>query len=399
MFLPIGDTPNPRNFTPWVNWFLIAVNVVIFLFISLPLSYRGVNYNDPQLQEYIRYLYPSLRTMFSLKRVLAQMSAYDLVIFIHGYKPGGPELRDLFASLFLHTNFLHLAGNMLFLWVYGDNVEHRLGRLGYLLTYLTTGIIATLCFAFFAGRSMTPLVGASGAISGVLGLYFLLFPRNKVKVFVVLIPFFFNAILLPARLVLGFYILMDNLLPFLVGSQSNVAYGAHIGGFLSGFALAWIGEQFAWRWPWTDSFWRLGRTPKRKVTYKNTEETLLSEVRAALAKHDPDRAFAALSKMDRQKLSALEPDECSVLANWLDLTDHPVAATRLLRNCLASHPGAHNLADVYLALGLMRLRQGQPTAAYQHLLSVFDYKPAPKTAGRARQALAQIDIFRRRRKT
>ena len=104
---------------------------------------------------------------------------------------------------------------------------------------------------------MMPMVGASGAISGVLGLYFLLFPRNKVKVFVALFPFFMNVVLLPARLVLGIYILFDNLLPFLVGAQSGVAYGAHIGGFVAGLALAWVGEQVAWHWPWRDRFWRM----------------------------------------------------------------------------------------------------------------------------------------------
>ena len=99
--------------------------------------------------------------------------------------------------------------------------------------------------------------------------------------------------------------------------------------------------------------------------------------------------------MDREEIAGLGPNECVLLANWLDEAGHHIAATKLLRTCLANHPGAANLADVYLLLGLMRLRQGQPTAAYQHLLSVFDYDPSPQTAERARQALAQIDIFRR----
>ena len=100
--------------------------------------------------------------------------------------------------------------------------------------------------------------------------------------------------------------------------------------------------------------------------------------------------------MDRHDLTALQSEECLVLANWLHEAGHPIAATRLLRSCLANHPRAANLADVYLLLGLMRLNQGQPTAAYQYLLSVFDHHPTPQTTERARQALAQIDSFHRK---
>lgn len=374
MFIPIGDTPNPRNFTPWVNWLLIAANIAVYLFIKL---------------------------QFGSARVLTPLgvrSAYDIFVSTYGYKPGSPELSHLFFSMFLHANVFHLAGNMLFLWIYGDNIEHRLGRIGYLVTYLTTGVIATLFFSLFAGSSMIPLIGASGAISGVLGLYFLLFPRNKVKLLVAFFPFFFDVILLPARLVLGFYILVDNLLPFLAGTRSGVAYGAHLGGFLGGLTIAWIGERVAWHWPWSDEFWRLGsRAKKKKVDPEQPSEFLLSELRSALVDNTPDRAIKTITMMDHQDLTALRPDECVLLANWLDESGHPIAATRLLRLCLTNHPDAGNLADVYLLLGLMRLRQGQPTAAYQHLLSVFDYNPSPQTEERARQALAQIDMFRRKR--
>lgn len=396
MFIPVGDTPNPRNFTPWVNWLLIAANVAVYLFISMPLSARGVNLEDPLLREYIRYVYPSLPSLFALRRVLTQISAYDIFVFAHGYKPAAPELSDLFFSMFLHGNFLHLAGNMLFLWIYGDNTEHRLGRIGYLLTYLTGGVAATFVFGLLAGKSMTPLVGASGAISGVLGLYFILFPRNKVKVFIALFPFFFNIVLLPARLVLGIYILIDNLLPFLTGAQTNVAFGAHIGGFFAGLIIAWGGERFAWRWPWTDKFWRLGRTNgKRAATEESEARTALTDVRQALSHKAPDEAIDALTRIDRNEVAQLEPNECVVLANWLEDAGHSIAATRLLRRCLANHQRAENLADVYLMLGVMRLRQGQPTAAYQYLQNVFDYDPGPETAARARQALNQIDMYRR----
>lgn len=253
MFLPFGDAPNPRRFRPWVTWGLIALNVGIFLAVSLPLSFTKADPRDPLLREYLRLISRSLPLGISLREAMSQVSAYDLFVMRWGFKPGAPEVRDLFASLFLHGGLAHLLGNMLFLWIYGDNVEQRLGRLGYLAAYLFTGVAATLAFALFARDSMLPLVGASGAISGVLGLYFVLFPRNVVKVFVFLFPFLMTTILLPSRLVLLFYLVLDNLLPFLVGVDSGVAYGAHIGGFVAGWAIARIGESLArrtaWRWP------------------------------------------------------------------------------------------------------------------------------------------------------
>ena len=239
MLLPIGDTPNPKNYTPWVNWLLIVVNVATYLFISRPLTLQAVNLQDPALHEYLRFIAPSLPHNLPLAYLLQQISNYEIFVFAHGYKAGAPQLSDLFYSLFLHGGLLHLAGNMLFLWIYGDNVEHRLGHLPYLFIYLLCGIVATLFFALFMSASMTPLIGASGAISGVLGLYFIFFPRNQVKVFFAFFPIFFNVVLLPSRLVLGFYLLVDNLLPFLAAARGGVAHGAHIGGFLAGLLCAW----------------------------------------------------------------------------------------------------------------------------------------------------------------
>lgn len=395
MFLPIGDSPNPKNYIPWVNWLLIMANVAVYLFITLPLSSQGVDLNDPMLREFLQHISKSLPSGVSLRQVLAQISAYDLFTYIHGYKPGAPQLSDLFFSLFLHGGLLHLVGNMLFLWIYGDNVEHRLGRVGYLITYLATGLAATLFFSLFAGSSMTPLVGASGAISGVLGLYFLLFPRNKVKVFIVLFPIYFNVILLPARLVLGFYLLVDNLLPFIIGTHSSVAFGAHIGGFLSGFAIAWAGEKFTWHWPWSDTMWNLGKKkPAKKTPDKTLSGSPLTSLRDALKNGSQERALEAIVSMDRKDIAELEPDECVTLAQWMEESGHPIAASTLLRKCLSGHPKANNLANVYLALGLMRLKQGQPTAAYQHLLSVFDHNPSDETARQAHQALSRINIHR-----
>ena len=392
MFIPIGDTPNPRRFTPIVNYALIAANVLVYLLISLPLSISQPEASDPAIEQYVRTLLPTLPHGVDVRAFIAQITNYDLFVFEHGYKPGAAELSDLFSSMFLHGGFMHLAGNMLFLWIYGDNCEHRLGRLPYLVTYLVSGVCATWGFAVFAGPSMTPLVGASGAISGVLGLYFLMFPRNKVKVFIALFPFFFNVVLLPARLVLGVYLILDNLLPFIIGAQSSVAYGAHLGGFVAGFATAAVGERFAWQWP------RGARRPASPRRGQSDEPgSALPALRAALDDGDAKASVALFERLSRDDLSRLPPSECIELAEHLAAAGQVIAAGGLLRACLgrAREVSPPDVARVYLALGLMRLAQEQPTAAYQHLLSVFDHSPEPETAARAKAALQTIDVYRR----
>ena len=240
MFFPVGDTPNPPGFRAWTTWTLIALNVAVYLFLSLPLSVAAPDPADPLLGEWLRVMLPRLPAGTDPRALAAQVSATDLLNYAHGYKPAAPSAADLLSSMFLHGGALHLAGNMLFLWIYGDNVEHRLGRLPFLLAYLLTGAAATLAFALLEPASMVPLVGASGAISGVLGMYFLWFPHNRVKVFLAFFPFLVQVVLVPARVVLGIYLVIDNLLPMLAGGGGGVAHGAHLGGFLAGLGLAWL---------------------------------------------------------------------------------------------------------------------------------------------------------------
>ena len=251
MFIPTGDIPNPRAFRPWVNWMLMGLNIAIFVCITLPLSQIPADPRSPQFREYVEVIDKERGQEVSIRGIAERLTAYDLYVFDNGFKPGAPEWMDLLYAMFLHANLAHLAGNMLFLWIFGDNVEHRLGRLTYFFAYLGTGAAATVFFTLFSWGSMIPMVGASGAISGVLGLYFLLFPRSQVKVFILLFPIFMNVVLLPARFVLGLYLVVDNLLPFLIGVSSGVARGAHIGGFFAGLALAYYGERLSWKWPWS----------------------------------------------------------------------------------------------------------------------------------------------------
>jgi len=396
LFLPIGDTPNPRNYTAWVTWALIAANVAVYLIVTLPMSGRPVDLNDPLLPDYLSHMSARLGHLSAsqMTHLLAATSAYDLFSFTYGFKPGRPELTDLFISMFLHGGFLHLAGNMLFLWIFGDNVEQRLGRIGYLVTYLLTGAIATLTFAIFDWGSMVPLVGASGAISGVAGLYFLMFPRNKVKVLVVLI-IFFDVLLLPARLVLGIYVLIDNLLPFILGGQTSVAYGAHLGGFAAGLAVAWGGRRFGWKLPFSD--WRL-RPAGRNDKSPDADERPLAGLSKAIEDGETRTALAWLPVLNGDDIERIDPAHCVVLAAWVKESGHPAAATRLLRRCLAAHSDSRDLSRVFLALGLLRLDQGQQAAAFQHLQGVFDHDPDQETMERAKEALARIDIYQRSKK-
>jgi membrane associated rhomboid family serine protease len=153
--------------------------------------------------------------------------------------PASPTVTTAFSSMFLHGGWMHLVGNMLFLWIFGDNVEARLGHFRYLVAYLVTGAAGTLAFGAFHPASQHPLVGASGAISGVQGMYFLGFPRNRVKV---LFFFFFivQIILVPARWIIGFWFVVNDLLPVLIHTnliQDSVAHEAHLGGFAAGLAV------------------------------------------------------------------------------------------------------------------------------------------------------------------
>lgn len=236
MILPIGDSPNPEG-TPVVTYLLIGANVAVYL-LTLPLTWTHANPSDPLLTEFVHLVARQNGYRSSIQDILAHTSAYDLFLFRWGYRPVAPSIVDLFASMFLHGGFGHLAGNMLFLWIYGDNVEHRLGKGRYLFYYLATGAAATVSHAMFSPTSGLPLVGASGAISGILGLYFVWFPRNRVHL-LLLFPFLLRVVV-SARLLLGLYIIVQNVLPFVLSrAAGGVAHGAHIGGFFAGVAVAY----------------------------------------------------------------------------------------------------------------------------------------------------------------
>jgi membrane associated rhomboid family serine protease len=384
MILPLSDAPNPRG-TPIVTWTLILLNVAVYLMVTLPLGARGPDPSDPVLGQYVSVLRDLAPPGVSMRAVLGGVSAYDLFVFKHGFRPAAPELAALLTSLFLHGGFLHLLGNMLFLWIYGDNVEYRLGRWGYLGCYLLTGVAATLFYALFAAGSQLPLVGASGAISGVLGFYFLWFPRNKVRLFVFFFPIFVNVIEVSARIVLGFYLVVDNLLPFLLAGErqgGGVAHGAHLGGFVAGLAIAWV----------IDRRQVSARPGEYRVPPVIPSTTPAEAIRRAVVAGDFETAARLYFTLDPTATrGVLRAEDSLALADWLAANRQGHAALGIYRRHLRDYPLGPGAAEAHLGAGIVQLDLlGQVAPAYQHFLDAIELAPGTAVADRARVGLAAI---------
>jgi membrane associated rhomboid family serine protease len=237
MVLPLYDDNSDRTTTPIVNYAIIALNILVFVFL------QGLGNND--------------QFTYSFSTVPAEiLHGHDIVtparvveymgqrITIPGLGPTpGSVYLTLFTSMFMHGGFAHIAGNMLFLWIFGDNIEDRLGHVKYVIFYLLCGVIAGLSHVFATGVFATsensllvPSLGASGAISGVLGAYILLHPKRRVTV--ILFRFLTDV---PAYVAIGIWFAFQLIsgLGMLGGGsqQGGVAYAAHIGGFLAGLVL------------------------------------------------------------------------------------------------------------------------------------------------------------------
>jgi membrane associated rhomboid family serine protease len=203
---PIGDDNSSRRTAPLVTYALIALNVLFFL---------------------------------------VEMSGGDAFIMKWAFVPSrflgnpGADFLTIFTSMFMHAGWVHLGGNMLYLWIFGDNVEDRFGHMKFAMFYLLCGVAATLAQLAFSVGSKVPNLGASGAIAGVLGAYILLFPQGKVRVLQGQ-----QVIQVPALIVIGLWIILQ----FFSGIGSiagtadtgGVAYMAHIGGFVAGFVLTFL---------------------------------------------------------------------------------------------------------------------------------------------------------------
>lgn len=389
MLLPLGDAPNPRH-APLVTWALLAANVAVYVLLTLPLSAAAPDPRDPALQAYVEMLLGALPDPALRREVLASISAYDLLVFEYGFRPAAPSLVALLTSPFLHAGLAHLGGNLLFLWIYGDNVEHRLGALRFLAAYVLAGVAATLFHAVAAAGSGLPLIGASGAISGVLGFYFVWFPRNRIRLFLFLPPLLLRTVFVPARLVLAVYLVVDNLLPFVVdrGLGGGIAHGAHIGGFLAGIAGARLVDRRD-----------LQRRPAEYPPMPAAGAAPADRLQAALRAGDFELAAAVYFSLDaRATRRLLAPADSLALGAWLRRAGHPHAALAVFRRHVRDFPAGPGLAEAHLGAGLVQLQEfDEPTPAYQHLLAALDAAPGPETAQEARRALAAIDARREHR--
>ena len=204
---PIRDH-NPSGRTPYVTYLLMIANIVIFF------SYMGMM-RDPTSINWVWFNYAIIPARLS----------------------DGSGYHTLITSMFLHGSFMHLAGNMLFLWIFGDNVEDALGHRNFFGFYLLTGVTAALAQYVFEPYSSVPTVGASGAIAGVMGGYLLLFPKAKVDILIIIIVFF-RILPIPAWIILAVWFAMQFFGGLFVDTQSGgVAYWAHAGGFIAGILL------------------------------------------------------------------------------------------------------------------------------------------------------------------
>jgi len=232
---PIRDH-NPSGRTPFVTLVLIAINIAVFCGYWLTMSDNEIG-----------------RLFYDWGSVPARVMA-------------GEGLETILTSMFLHGGWLHLAGNMLFLWIFGDNLEEEMGHLGFAAFYLLSGVAAAGLQIWADAGSGIPMVGASGAIAGVMGGYLLLYPRAKVDVLFIFV-IFFRIFAIPAWIVLGVWLAIQIFSGAVTPTDAGgVAYFAHIGGFVAGLIMAvpvWLRRGAAGFWTRTQ-----GHPPHPVASYK-----------------------------------------------------------------------------------------------------------------------------------
>jgi membrane associated rhomboid family serine protease len=221
--IPIKDD-NPITIKPYVTIALIVINCAVFLY-SFALGRQGF-------------------TEFTFKYGLIPaelIQGRDLSPAQYGYLATSPYL-NVFTSMFMHGGFLHLGGNMLYLWIFGNNIEDVLGHVKFVLFYLLSGIAAAMAFVALSPHSAVPMIGASGAIAGILGAYLVRFPDARVYTIIWLF-FIIQVIKIPAIILLGFWFflqLINSSSALYSTSAGGVAWFAHVGGFIFGAAVFWI---------------------------------------------------------------------------------------------------------------------------------------------------------------
>lgn len=250
--LPLRDeNPHPPGFKPKLTIALMIINVIVFIIQAI---FSG---------QFIEFSNERAAFMFYEWGAVPTCITGSSFISLPGQQLPCPEMSyiSLISSMFMHGGIMHLGGNMLFLWIFGDNIELKFGRAKFLGIYLMWGIVAGLAHIAIDPNSSIPAVGASGAISGVLGAYLALYPKVKIST-VMIFGFFIRMIHIEARWFLPFWLVFQNILPFLISgfgvAGGGVAFMAHIGGFAIGFATGMLykkshsseftyGTRYGWR--------------------------------------------------------------------------------------------------------------------------------------------------------
>jgi membrane associated rhomboid family serine protease len=213
---PIHDDTERIHGRPYVNYGLIVINAVVFVWEAIVAG--------------------NFLEVCEANEICSDYGAIPKHLL-------GGDLSSIFTSMFMHSGIFHLAGNMIFLFVFGDNIEDRFGHVKYLLIYIAWGMVAAFVHSAYAvnsGGGEIPAVGASGAISGVLGAYLLMFPRAKI--FTLIVAFFITTVRIPVLVYIPFWFILQVIFALIPGQSGGVAYLAHIGGFVAG-----LGTGYAWK--------------------------------------------------------------------------------------------------------------------------------------------------------
>ena len=382
--IPVGDE-NPASRRPDVNYGLIAANGLVFLLLNVA---RGEGTFDLSRADILRW----------------------------GLLPGHPEPARFLTSMFMHAGPLHLLGNMWFLHLFGDNVEDKLGRARYLLLYLAWGIVASLAFLTFGspgGESAhatpglleawngLPLVGASGAISGVMGTYLVFFPRARIRMVVwvlIVIPF-----TLPAFVVIGMFLLQNLVLGALEGpgGVGGVAYMAHTGGMVAGILAGLAMKPFLRAhdpsaWDRDTGFANRngpGGLPAPPPRYEPPRTIPMADLRdqilGAVLDGSMDLALDLYGRwVAEPRLEVLPPAVEIEIAHEILRRGRVVEALEAYRRFLGSHPGAAEVPEAKFRIGLIYLRsEGNRAEALRWLHQAAEEHPDPETAAFARKEL------------
>ena len=223
---PLADDNDDRVITLYMNYIFMAVNILVFVFL------QGLGGNE-QFSYAFSLVPREVTTGVDIIGVQRIQDALGNVGTVRHFATPLPVYFNFLSSMFMHGSFMHIFGNMLFLWIFGDNIENLIGHIRFLIFYLVCGFAAALAQIVLDTGSIIPMLGASGAISGVLGGYILLFPTRRVRALL------FNVFTtVPAYVALGLWIGMQLLQGYLSpAGQGGVAYAAHIGGFIAGLVL------------------------------------------------------------------------------------------------------------------------------------------------------------------